>query len=124
MRDFVTGLDLARGFYVDVVAGLLDGITHSAARLGEGSDVLGFDTERSTDHGWGSQLQLFVAPGDTDAVKARLERDLPDTYAGWPVRFGWDEIPVSHHVDVDTVTGWLDRRVGLESLADVGPIDW
>ena len=124
MREFVRGLDLARGFYVDVVAGLLEGTTHSAARLGEGSDVLGFDTERSTDHGWGPRLQLFVGPGDTDGVKARLERGLPETYAGWPVRFGWDEIPVEHHVDVDTVTGWLDRRVGLESVADVGPIDW
>jgi hypothetical protein len=124
MREFLPGLDLARGFYVDVVAGLLEGTRHSAARLGEGSDVLGLDTERSTDHGWGPRLQLFVEPSDTSAVKARLERGLPETYAGWPVRFGWDEIPVSHHVDVETVPGWLARRLGFASLTDLGPIDW
>jgi hypothetical protein len=124
MREFIPGLDLARGFYVDVVAGLLEGTGHSAARVGEGSDVLGLDTERSTDHGWGPRLQLFVGPGEASAVKERLERDLPDTYAGWPVRFGWDEIPVSHHVEVDTVPGWLDRRLGFHSPTDLQTVDW
>jgi hypothetical protein len=45
--DFVAGLDLSRGFYSDVVAPLMAGRRHSAARLGEGSEVLGFDTPRS-----------------------------------------------------------------------------
>ena len=124
MRDFVPGLELSRRFYVDVVAPLLDGIRHSAARLGEGSEVLGFDTMRSTDHGWGPRLQLFVEPGVTDAVTANLERRLPESFLGWPVRFGWDDVAVSHHVDVHTVDGWLDRRIGLGRPADLGPIDW
>jgi hypothetical protein len=123
MGEFVPGLELARRFYADVVAGLLDSTTHSAARLGEGSDVLGFDTERSTDHGWGPRLQLFVEADEAANVAARLERALPDTYLGWPVRFGWDDVPVSHHIDVDTVDGWLDRRLGLGSR-DLEPIDW
>lgn len=124
MPDFVPGLELSRRFYVEVVAGLLQGIRHSAARLGEGSDVLGFDTERSTDHGWGPRLQLFVEPGNVDTVAVMLDRELPETFLGWPVRFGWDNIPVSHHVDVDTVAGWLERRVGLSTTADMRPIDW
>ena len=123
MPEFVPGLDLARSFYVDVVAGLLDGTAHSAARMGEGSDVLGFDTERSTDHGWGPRLQLFVEADEAATVAARLERGLPDTYLDWPVRFGWDDVAVSHQVEVDTVDGWLDRRLGLGSR-DLKPIDW
>jgi hypothetical protein len=123
MADFVPGLDLSRGFYADVVAGLLEDTRHSAARMGEGSDVLGFDTQRSTDHGWGPRLQLFVGADETAPVAARLERDLPDTYLEWPVRFGWDDVAVSHHVDVDSVDGWLHRRLGLDSR-DLGPIDW
>jgi hypothetical protein len=124
MADFVSGLDLSRSFYTEVVAPLLEGKSHSAARLGEGSEVLGFDTPRSTDHGWGPRLQLFVKPGEIDAVAAILERELPETFGGWPVRFGWDDVPVSHHVDVDTVDGWLERRVGLGRPTELGPIDW
>lgn len=51
---FVPGLELSRHFYVEAVRPLLDeaapGIPHSAARLGSGSEVLGFDTARSADH--------------------------------------------------------------------------
>jgi hypothetical protein len=124
MPEFVPGLELARGFYAEVVAPLLGGVTHSAARLGEGSDVLGFDTARSTDHGWGPRLQLFVEPGETDAVAATLERRLPENFRGWPVRFGWDDVAVSHHVEIDTVAGWFERRVGLARPMEIGPIDW
>ena len=50
--------------------------------------MLGFDTERSTDHGWGPQLQIFTeAELDVDA-------QLPETFRGWLVRYGWDDKPV------------------------------
>lgn len=124
MPEFVPGLELARGFYVDIVGPLLGGIRHAAARLGEGSDVLGFDTPRSTDHGWGPRLQLFVGEADVAAGVATIDRGLPDAYRGWPVRFGWDDVPVSHHVDIDTIEGWLDRRLALPRPAVMGVIDW
>jgi hypothetical protein len=124
MPEFLPGLELARGFYVDIVGPLLGGIRHSAARLGEGSDVLGFDTPRSTDHGWGPRLQVFVAATDVAAAVDGIERGLPDAYRGWPVRFGWDEVPVSHHVDVDTIDGWLDRRLALPRPPAMGVGDW
>ena len=47
------------------------GLRHCAARLGEGSEVLGFDTERSTDHDWGPRLQIFLADGDAGRHAAR-----------------------------------------------------
>jgi hypothetical protein len=59
---FVPGLQLSRAFYAEAVRPLLDeefpGLRHAAARLGPGSEVLGFDTERSTDHDWGPRLEL------------------------------------------------------------------
>jgi hypothetical protein len=124
MAEFVPGLELSRAFYLEVVASLLAGTRHSAARLGEGSEVLGFDTPRSTDHGWGPRLQLFVEAGQTDAVAEAMNRGLPESFRGWAVRFGWDDVPVSNHVDVDTVDAWLERRVGLARPPSLGPIDW
>ena len=68
MADSVPGLELAGAYYRDAVRPLLGGVPHSAALLGWGSEVLGFDTERSTDHGWGPRLQVFVAPDDVAAA--------------------------------------------------------
>jgi hypothetical protein len=122
--DFIPGIELSRGFYAEVVRPLLVGWRHSSARLGEGSDVLGFDTPRSTDHGWGPRLQVFVEHREIDAVAATLAHDLPETYRGWPVRFGWDDVPVSHHVDVDSVAGWLERHLRLGRPADLDTLGW
>jgi hypothetical protein len=50
----VAGLRLAAEFYQDVVRPLLDeafpALRYAAALLGPGSEVLGYDTARSTDH--------------------------------------------------------------------------
>ena len=123
MPEFVAGLELSRGFYDDVVAPLLGDVPHSAALLGWGSDVLGFDTERSTDHGWGPRLQVFVSEGDVPAVEHALAA-LPDDYRGWPVRFGWDEVPVSHHVDVAPLHSWLENQLGFDPRAGMSYRDW
>ena len=57
------GRELCAAFYREAVRPLLDrelgGPVHSAGLMGPGSEVLGFDTERSTDHHWGPRLQLF-----------------------------------------------------------------
>jgi hypothetical protein len=53
---FVPGIRLAGEFYAEVVRPLLEaefpGLAYAAALIGAGSEVLGFDTERSTDHDW------------------------------------------------------------------------
>ena len=121
---FVPGLELARGFYEDVVAPLAADVPHSAARLGWGSDVLGFDTPRSTDHGWGPRLQLFVEAADAPALDARLEEELPADYRGWPVRFGWDDYPVTKHVDVVELGAWLEERLGFDPRKALAHRDW
>ena len=121
---FIPGLELARSFYEEVVAPLAADVPHSAARLGWGSDVLGFDTPRSTDHGWGPRLQLFVRPADVAALDARLEDELPEEHRGWPVRFGWDDYPVTKHVEVVELGAWLEGRLGLDPRAGLSHRDW
>nr|MBA2773672.1 hypothetical protein [Nocardioidaceae bacterium] len=64
MTAFVTGLELSRHFYHGLVRPILDarfaGLPHSAALLGRGSEVLGFDDEMSTDHDWKPRVLLFL----------------------------------------------------------------
>jgi hypothetical protein len=110
---FLPGRDLAAAFYAEVVADLVGGELHAAALLGWGSDVLGYDTARSTDHGWGPRLQVFVDAAAVDRVRPAVDAGLPSTFRGWPVRFGWDEVAVRHGVEVTTLDHWLTERLGF-----------
>lgn len=124
MPEFVPGLDLSRAFYDEVVATLVGDVPHSAALLGAGSDVLGLDTERSTDHGWGPRLQVFVADHDVERVRLAIDDGLPDEFRGWPTRYGWDDVAVSHHVEVVTLERWLRDELGFDPRLGVTLVDW
>ena len=122
--EFRSGQQLNADFYAGVVAPLLGAVPHAAALLGTGSEVLGFDTERSTDHGWGPRLDIFVDPEDVDAVRDRVDGGLPGSFAGWPVRYGWDDTPVRHHVAVTTVTSWVTAQLGVDATGPLATVDW
>jgi hypothetical protein len=122
--EFVPGVELARAFYEEAVAPLLGDTRHSAALLGTGSDILGFDTARSTDHGWGPRLKVFVEAEDVSRTEGAVETGLPDGFRGWPTRFGWDEVPVSHHVEVVQFGEWLEARLGFDPRQGVSVRDW
>lgn len=60
---FIPGIELSRRFYAEAVRPILDahypGLPHAAAHVG--SDVLGYDTEMSTDHFWGRRYTCSCA---------------------------------------------------------------
>ena len=124
-RRFLPAAELSARFYGDAVRPLLGNRPHAAALLGWGSDVLGYDTPRSTDHGWGPRLLVFL---DTDEEAAELlallDDRLPDDVEGWPVRFGWDGLPVTHHVTVTTLPAWLTDHLGVDATAGMSTTDW
>ena len=122
--DFVSGIDLSRVFYIEVVRPLIEGRAHSAARLGSGSEVLGFDTPRSTDHGWGPQLHLFVATSEVDTIRTIIDSSLPEEFQGWSVCFGWDEVAVQHHVNVIPLGEWLKSHLGFDPQVDITVQNW
>ena len=123
--SFRPATELSRAFYVEVVRPLLAGRAHSAGLLGWGSDVLGYDTERSTDHGWGPRLLVFLADEhEVFEVRSLLEDALPERFRGWPVRFGWDAQPVSHHVTVTSQSRWLVDQLGVDATAGMSTLDW
>jgi uncharacterized protein DUF4037 len=121
---FVPAVELSGSFYRELVRPLLGGRPHAAALLGWGSDVLGFDTARSTDHGWGPRLLVFLDDAEAPAVRQALAAGLPETFQGWPVRFGWDAVEIDHHVTVTTLSGWLLEQLGVDATAGMRPADW
>jgi hypothetical protein len=121
---FTPGLELSGAFYRDVVRPLLGGRPHAAALLGWGSDVLGFDSARSTDHGWGPRLLVFVDRAEAPAIRQALATGLPELFQGWPVRYGWDAVQVDHHVTVTCVSDWLVEQLGVDATLGMSQADW
>ena len=135
---FVPGLQLSRAFYAEAVRPLLDGVPHSAARIGSGSEVLGYDTPRSTDHEWGPRLSLLLSPADAGRapeLDRRLAERLPRSFGGWSTHFETvegDRIgrmappdgPVRHRVGISTLDAWLPRRLGVDPRAGLSALDW
>ncbi len=135
---FVPGLDLARALYEEAVRPILaathPGLPYAAARIGPGSEVLGFDSARSTDHDWGPRLQLFLAPDDArrhgPALHRLLAERLPARVRGWSTHYRSSDDPddpvshlapadgpVDHRVTVHDLPGWLAERLGPPAAA-------
>jgi hypothetical protein len=124
VRRFVAGREFNRAFHDEVVRPLLGTTRYAAGLLGWGSDVLGYDTERSTDHGWGPRLCVFVDEPDVAEVAAVIDKGLPDHFRGYPVRFGWDEHETRHHVTVQPLGKWLENQIGVDATRQMTTLDW
>jgi len=126
---FIPGIQLAREFYADAVGPLLAGLEHAAALVGPGSEILGYDSERSTDHDWGPRLQIFVTDSDADVeqVAAMLASSLPDVFRGHPVVFPVTSEPggpARHRVEVARLGAWLTGRLGFDPRREITLLDW
>lgn len=134
--SFLPGLDLSRRFYEEAVRPLLGDLPHTAARIGTGSEVLGFDTARSADHEWGPRLQVFLTHRDAcrDVAEA-LSRKLPKAFHGYPTNFAptdhphvrhmaLTDGPVFHRVEVTTLGEWLTGHLGFDPRERVTTRDW
>ncbi|MEV5967446.1 DUF4037 domain-containing protein [Kribbella sp. NPDC051952] len=124
MTEFRSAAELGDGFYEEVVGPLLSGTAHAAGLLGWGSDVLGYDTERSTDHGWGPRLVVFVDADEVKRVQGLVDAGLPQEYAGFPVWFGWDTQEPVHHVTVTTLADWLVGCLGFDATQEIELENW
>ena len=121
---FVPGLDLAEAFHARVVEPLV-AVPHAACLLGEGSEVLGFDTPRSRDHEWGPRVQVLVDAEHVTAVRARIERDLPPVFEGFDTAwFSLAAGTVTHHVRVTTVDEWIVETLGLDPRGGMDSAAW
>lgn len=136
MPTFLPGLQLSERFYTEIVRPLLDAqfpdLVYSAALIGPGSEVLGFDTEISTDHDWGPRLLLFLSEADlerhNDALERRLDSDLPETFCGYPLHCNQSaERPGEsrkHRLIVTTMGSFFLWYLGLDPFAPLSGQDW
>lgn len=148
---YLSGRELSAAFYAELVRPLLDqaaaqlpqaepenagpenagfqhaGIAHSAALLGTGSEVVGYDTERSTDHDWGPRLELFLAPRDqplAGQLVHLLDDRLPETFRGYPVRYSRHNAPAQHHVSIGDLGTYLTGILGFDARGGATVGDW
>ena len=145
---FVPGLDLSAALYAEVAPILrrhFPELKYTAARLARGSDVLGFDDARSTDHYWGPLLELLVTDEDlrryNEQIHVALAEELPFDVLGYPTHFrpfegsearhgrlGFmtrrHERPIDHGVTVTTVRRFFWTWLHVDPLAELEPVDW
>lgn len=141
---FIPGLKLSQLLFEDAVRPILDqhfpALLYSAALVGPGSEVLGFDTPQSMDHDWGPRLMLFLAESDIDGYRPRIEqvlsRELPPSIHGYPADMAIarrsDHAPdpqklgllASHSIRLYTVRGYVRNILNVEFDQEWRARDW
>jgi hypothetical protein len=144
MPDFIPGLKLSELFYSEAAKPILDTVfphvSHSAALLGWGSEVLGYDDVQSSDHHWGPRFLLFLSPQDYEqynkTIRETLSQNLPHRFKGYATSFGEpDEVgvrlpsesdsgPVNHMIHVETVESFFGWYLGCNPYGPITAADW
>ncbi len=146
MPDFIPGLKLDELFYREAVKPVLEDefpdLSYSAALIGSGSEVLGFDTEMSSDHHWGPRVMLFLGDDDCerykDSIHDTMRHKLPHAVHGYPTNFSapdpndggvqllqaTDSGLVNHRVELFTLRGFFKDYIGYDVDSEIGAADW
>jgi len=142
--NFIPGLNLSRLFYRTEVKRILDrdfaGLRYSAALIGWGSEVLGFDTPMSRDHHWGPRMLLFLSERDAPKLRERIDEalanNLPYEFLGYSTNFGKPEPNgvrhrerisagrVNHMIGIYSPRGFFKARLGHDVVGEISIIDW
>jgi hypothetical protein len=143
MPLFIAGVELSRRFYQEAVRPILEahvpGLPHAAAHIGPGSDVLGFDTEMSTDHDWGPGVRLFLRDEEAqlgEDIRALMSRELPHVFAGYVVAMtardeqgvrqmqAASEEPIEHRVVAATLRAFIWQQLAQDIDQPLDAADW
>src|SRR5262245_49963812 len=119
MSEFLRGVALSRRFFKELIEPLIaarfPGMRFAAAFVGSGSDVLGFETPMSMDHGWCARVNIFVTKEDharrAAHVEAVLREQVPARFGGHPTTATSDR-GEWFGVKFETVHAFLQRELG------------
>jgi hypothetical protein len=144
MAQFIPSVQLNEMFYREAVAPIpvaayLE-LRYSAALIGYGSDVLGYDSERSTEHEWGPRLLIFLSDEDFrdqgDSISEILSARLRTEFCGYSTSFAEPDenrvrwmVPgepgrVRHHVYFHTVGEFIGDYLGVDPRETPSIVDW
>jgi hypothetical protein len=144
MPKFISGLELSELFYEEaaapILAKLFPQIPHSAALIGWGSEVLGYDDIQSSDHHWGPRFLLFLSPKNHEkyqgAIAEALSNNLPRHFRGYSTSFGEPDAvgvrlpkenetgPVHHMIHIETIESFFGWYLGCNPSEPISAADW
>jgi Domain of unknown function (DUF4037) len=143
---FIPGVEFNRLFCAEIVQPLLAahfrGVFYSAGLIGYGSDVLGYDTEISTDHEWGPRLLILLHDEDYptlhQAIMETFRRELPLSFRGYSTNFSVPDVgeggarhlepgqpgQINHHISLMTLVDFLKWELGVSTAEFISARDW
>ncbi len=140
---FIPGLQLCEGFFYEIIKPMLaekfPKMKYSAAKIDSGSDVLGFDTKMSMDHGWGLKTMIFLSESEYDKYQKEILNffayTLPFEYKGFPTNFDVSDYsygllkrnksyPIAHGITVYTIKSFFTGYLGFNPLEKITEMDW
>lgn len=146
MTKFIKGLNLCEEFFNKVAKPILDEefplLRYSAALIGYGSDVIGFDTEISRDHMWGPRFNIYLEKNNFDQMSSKISEvfalKLPYEFRGYSTNFSEPDIKdngvqrlekvcakkVNHLIEFHTLQGYFQSYLGYTPLSEIKTSDW
>jgi len=129
-KEFISGIDIGGQFFSQILQPVLKEkfpeLIYSAALIGPGSEVLGFDTTQSTDHDWRPRAYIFVSNDDFEERGSEIEKALlngqPDTFMGYSLTPEKKEDIRSKYVY--SVGSFMKEYLGVESGQPLLFSDW
>jgi hypothetical protein len=101
-------------------------LPYDAGLIGPGSEVLGFDDERSRDHGWRPRAFIFLSIADMASVGATVEsalhEELPRTFRGFPTLI--EEASDVRARAVHSLAGFTKDYLGVDATRSVPMMRW
>lgn len=131
---FIPGIQLCERYYRQVVRPILDAqwpaLPHAAALLGNGSEVLGYDTDLSIDHDWSPRVVLFLRNEDharySAQIESALEAHVPAEFLGHRTRIELTSTAgeTRQRSTVHTLQSFSLLQLGVDATQPLSPADW
>lgn len=116
-------------------------LRYSTALMGEGSDVMGYDTPQSMDHNWGPHLRLFLTEHDyknkTKEIDKVFRKNLPYTFMGFPTNYTEEKEtylrqkmkpiksgPVNHMIKFHSIKQFYAQFLEFDPYKKITSEDW